>query len=98
MGRATRTCWKCGHEYEEDIGMIRQKCPKCGALAEDGKKSVRTGKAVGNWMMVIGIVIAFLSVFIPFNQGTDPNGTFLVLGILVAVLGFFVNVFSKPMN
>ena len=98
MNKLICTCWKCGNKYEVDYPTYVPKCPKCGALAEDEKKSVRTGKTVGNWMMVIGIVVAFLSIFIPFNRGADPNGTFLVLGILAAVLGFFVKAFSKPIN
>lgn len=92
MSKFILTCWKCGNKYEVDFLSSNSKCPNCGALYEDEKESVRTGKAIGTGMMVIGIIVAFLALFIP----AEPNGTFLVLGFLIAVIGFLVKGFAKP--
>ena len=86
------TCWKCGHKYQENSEQFRQSCPKCGALDEDKKKSVRIGKIIGKCMLAIGIIITIFSLW----GFSVPNGILLLLGILVSVLGFFVLVFAKP--
>ena len=88
-------CWKCGNEYEAYMQDANPRCPKCHKFLKDGKPSVQRKNKIGLILMIAGILVIFLSTYIPFLLGTNINGFMVLTGLIIVGIGFGFRVLAS---